>query len=108
MSEEESDKINPEDKTKPEGESNTESVTKIADKAITKMATKSFEPPAFVSKQKSYAAYKADLKRWSRITSMTSRCRRRWWSTVLMDILQVSRTRSKLGLVRIGRKRKWH
>ena len=36
-----------------------------------KMAsTKSFEPPAFISKLKSYSAYKADLKRWSRISNV--------------------------------------
>ena len=31
---------------------------------------KCFEPPSFVSSNKTYAAYKADLKRWSRITSI--------------------------------------
>ena len=34
------------------------------------MTSKCFEPPAFISKTKSYSAYKADLKRWSRITSI--------------------------------------
>ena len=36
----------------------------------TKMATNRFEPPAFVSNKKSYATYKADLRRWSRITAI--------------------------------------
>ena len=34
------------------------------------MASKCFEPPAFISKTKTYSTYKADLKRWSRITSV--------------------------------------
>ena len=37
----------------------------------TKMASKAkYEPPSFVSNTKSYATYKADLKRWSRITGI--------------------------------------
>ena len=54
------------DNKKKEGDKVTEPVTE----PIPKMATKSFEPPAFVSKTKSYAAYKSDLKRWSRITAI--------------------------------------
>ena len=54
-----------------EGEKVTWLVTATVEaEPITKMVTKSFEPPAFVSKTKSYAAYKADLKRWSRITAI--------------------------------------
>ena len=56
-----------------DGDKVTETVTKPVELeagTITKMATKSFEPPAFVSKTKFYAAYKADLKRWSRITAI--------------------------------------
>ena len=35
------------------------------------MASKAkYEPPSFVSNTKSYATYKADLKRWSRITGI--------------------------------------
>ena len=34
------------------------------------MASKCFEPPAFISKTKTYSTYKADLRRWSRITSV--------------------------------------
>ena len=45
--------------------------TTVATVTETKMTNiKGFEPPAFVSKTKSYSAYKADLKRWSRITSV--------------------------------------
>ena len=54
-----------------EGDKVTKLVTTTVEaEPITKMATKSFEPPSFVSKTKSYAAYKADLKRWSRITAI--------------------------------------
>ena len=51
------------------GDSKTK--TTVATVTEIKMANiKGFEPPAFVSKTKSYSAYKADLKRWSRITSV--------------------------------------
>ena len=37
----------------------------------TRMASKAkCEPPSFVNNTKSYATYKADLKRWSRITGI--------------------------------------
>ena len=34
---------------------------------------KCFEPPSFVSATKSYSAYKADLRRWSRITTIDAK-----------------------------------
>ena len=34
------------------------------------MSTNSVEPPAFISENRSYAEYKADLKMWSRITTL--------------------------------------
>ena len=42
----------------------------VAVAAAVKMSRSNMEPPSFISEKKSYAEYKADLKMWSRITSL--------------------------------------